>query len=442
MFDRPVGAPGLDDVRALVAAFARVAVPADDPARVDLIRALEEVQAAAAAAQARVVAAFAASQRAAQVAAGVPAARVGQGVAAQVGLARRQSPARTARYLALAATLTDDLAHTYAALAEGRVSEWRALLVARETAWLTPAQRAAVDAQVGPQLEQWGDRRVEAETRRAAYRLDPAGFVARARNAETDRHVSLRPAPDTMSRLCALLPVAQGVAVLAALRAAADTHQAGGDPRGRGQVMADTLVTRITGQASPDAIPVQVNLLMPADTLLAGGDEPAELPGHGPLPAPHARELTRTAAIHAQAWIRRLYTRPDTGHLLAMDSRRRTFPPGLAAFLLTRDRTCRTPWCDAPIRHLDHVIPHAAGGPTTAANGQGTCERCNHTKQAPGWHTRPGQAGAGEDVQIRTPTGHTYTSHPPDPPRSRPRSPGVDPPSPIEHALQRLLSAA
>ena len=39
----------------------------------------------------------------------------------------------------------------------------------------------------------------------------------------------------------------------------------------------------------------------------------------------------------------------------------------------------------AALRHLDHVRPHRRGGPTTARNGQGLCERCNYVKEAPGW---------------------------------------------------------
>jgi 5-methylcytosine-specific restriction endonuclease McrA len=72
-----------------------------------------------------------------------------------------------------------------------------------------------------------------------------------------------------------------------------------------------------------------------------------------------------------------------------------------------RDRTCRTPWCDAPIRHVDHVEPAAAGDPTSAENAQGLCEACNYAKQAPGWaaatDTPDGAAGAGGAVETRTP---------------------------------------
>ena len=188
--------------------------------------------------------------------------------------------------------------------------------------------------------------------------------------------------------------------------------------------MADTLVERLTGQATADAVPVEVELVMTDRTLLAGADVPAHLVGLGPIPAPLARELVR--GTEADVWLRRVFTRPGDGALVAMESRRRLFPDRLRRFLVLRDQTCRTLWCGAPIRHADHVVPVAAGGATSAGNGQGLCEACNHAKQAPGWAARPGHGGAGQSVQITTPTGHTYTSRPPPSPGRRPRAPDID----------------
>ena len=72
-----------------------------------------------------------------------------------------------------------------------------------------------------------------------------------------------------------------------------------------------------------------------------------------------------------------------------MESTARTFPTALARFIRLRDRICRTPWCDAPIRHLDHHQPWAHGGATTAENGQGLCEQCNHARQSAAIPTGP-----------------------------------------------------
>ena len=79
---------------------------------------------------------------------------------------------------------------------------------------------------------------------------------------------------------------------------------------------------------------------------------------------------------------------PATGRLVAMDSRAWAFPDGIARLIRLRDRVCRTPWCDAPVRHVDHVQAHQDGGPTNETNGQGLCESCNHAKQTAGWHSR------------------------------------------------------
>jgi 5-methylcytosine-specific restriction endonuclease McrA len=90
-----------------------------------------------------------------------------------------------------------------------------------------------------------------------------------------------------------------------------------------------------------------------------------------------------------------------------MESTGRLFTENQRLFLMLRDQTCRTPYCGAPIRHADHVVPADRGGPTSTANGQGTCEACNYAKQAPGWTQDVDVGGA---IITRTPTGHEYRS--------------------------------
>ena len=100
-----------------------------------------------------------------------------------------------------------------------------------------------------------------------------------------------------------------------------------------------------------------------------------------------------------------------------MDSKARFVSGNMARLLTARDQTCRTPWCDAPIRHMDHIRPHKDGGETKAGNVQGLCEACNHAKEAPGWSAEPVAAGPpGESghmrhtVETTSPTGHRYRS--------------------------------
>ncbi len=417
----------------------RQSAPGDDVERVEQLRALEELSGAAAGRQGRISVDLDVSQRAAQQAAGVPARDLGRGVAAQIGLARRYSPNRAARLLGLARVLAE-MPNTYLALNRGQITEWRATIVARETACLTLQDRAAVDTELAALpggLEALGDLGCEQQTRRIAHRLDPAAATRRAARACNERGVSLRPAPDTMTYLSGLLPVKDGVGVLAALHAHANTLTAGGDARTRGQIMADTLVERVTGVSTASALPVEVRVVITEASLLEKDPTPAHLDGYGPLPAAVVRgwistDTTEpaTGVERARVWIRRLHA--DTaGRLIGMDSHRRRFPDALRSFITTRDQTCRTPWCDAPIRHVDHVDRHSDGGPTNATNGQGLCTACNQAKEATGWSARATDTPGGHEVRTTTPTGHTYRSRPPP-------TPG----SPIETHLHDLVLAA
>ena len=112
-------------------------------------------------------------------------------------------------------------------------------------------------------------------------------------------------------------------------------------------------------------------------------------------------------------WLRRLYAHPVTGELVAAEARGRFFRVSLARFIRLRDRTCRTPWCDAPVRHGDHALGRELGGPTGAANGQVLCEACDYATQAPGRRARASPGAEGHEIETTLPTGHCYRSRPP-----------------------------
>ncbi|PKH43436.1 protein of unknown function [Nocardioides alpinus] len=391
----------------------------DDAGRIDAIRALEQLACTVSAAQAALAAELADSVEADHESLGIPAERRGRGVASSIALARRESPHRGQRHLGLARIVRRELPRTWAAWRAGRITEWRATLMARETACLTLEDRLAVDEFVAADQEAFeamSDRQVIAAAMAEGARLDAEAHVSRRRKAESERRVSMRPAPDTMVWLTALLPVADGVSAYAALLRDADSARAHGDQRSRGQVMADELVRRVTGGAGevstePADRPVALNLVMPHDALLGSSDDPAHLDGFGLIPAELARELV-AGAVDAgdELWLRRLYASPTSGELVAMDSRARLFRGGLRLFIRLRDQVCRTPWCNAPIRHADHVVDAAADGPTSGVNAEGLCEARNYAKRAPRWRARPGPDGT---VITTTPTGHQHRSRAP-----------------------------
>lgn len=433
------------------------------------LTAIENAKDAMAAAQIKLQVALDKQMRADRASAGVKADRRGEGVAKQIGLARRESPHRAAVLLGRAKTLVNQMPHTLKALETGRLNEWRAAILVRETDCLTPEQRAEVDEELAgnpERLHGLGNRQLEAEAKRIAYRLNPRSVVKRAARAEADRHVSVRPEPDTMVSVRTLLPVAQGVAVMAALTREAERLRNSGDPRSRGQMMADTVFERLTGAATADPAKLEVQLVMTDRALLQGESEPAWLTGYGIVPAQYARDLirlpreTQPGYTHANSgdgrlsstrppinragqkapppgtevgwktareqarqerlrtlkvggvedvWLRRLFTAPGSGQLLGMDSKARKFPEGIRRMIMARDAVCSGPWCDAPIRHIDHIVAWSDGGRTTLDNGQGLCERCNLAKEAEGWSAKTVN-GPRQTVKATTPTGHTYTS--------------------------------
>jgi hypothetical protein len=347
----------------------------DGAGLIDQLRGLEYLKSVSAGMQARIAVAFEADQRRAEAEVGIPIAEQGQGVSTQIALARSESPARGSRLLGLAKALVTEMPHTLAALETGQLNEWRATLLVKETACLSASDRSVVDDDLSADTGTFagaGYRAIVAAARAASYRRDPRSVTQRASHAATERCVSLRPAPDTMAYLTALLPVAQGVAVHAALSRHADSLRSDGDTRSRGQIMADALIERTTGTAGGIA-GVEIQLIMTDRSLFQGEAEPARLTGYGIVPAGWARTFISTGEAarnqEPNVWLRRLYTAPGKGDLVAMDSRARLFPAGLRRFIQARDDTCRTPYCDAPIRHHDHVIPWHAGGTTSPGNG-------------------------------------------------------------------------
>lgn len=418
-------------------------LPADQAALVDLLRCSEDLKSCAAALQARAAVALEAARRQAEADRGVRKAKRGVGLGVEVGLARRESPYRGSILLGVARSLVHELPCTLAALESGALNEHRATLVAQETACLAPADRAVVDAWFSGYLADHpdlGNNRLTSEVRRKVVEVDQEAVVRRRSKAAGGRRVSLQPLPDGMVRMTAILGLQEGVATYAALLRAALAAKAGGgfngdptrwgsggaqpeasgtDPaagfvqkprsKGRGALMADALVERLTG--SPAATPCGVELIVViTDKALFGVDnEPAHVDGYGPVAASWVRDLVGQADPEQRIALRRLFKEP--GRMVRMEVNRRSMSPGLRKLIRLRDQRCRMPWCDALIGHDDHVADHAKGGESSYVNAQGLCEACNYAKSMPGWSASSTmEPERGHVVTVRTPTGHSYES--------------------------------
>ncbi|ATG52431.1 HNH endonuclease [Brachybacterium vulturis] len=355
---------------------------------------------------------------------GLPASHQGRGAHSEIALARRISPAASSFSLASARRLLQHMPGTVDSLWEGAVTAQQASTVAGALSKASPETCRRIDEliQQDPQtLQGKGHKRLRSDIEKMVQRLEPETSRERAERAARERHVTMTPLADGMARVTAVLRGIDAVGMMQALHSGAGSLRAAGEKNSVQALEADLLVDAVLTRG-PSAVPVpsheapqaprrprpqpglDVGIVI-SDTALLGRDDDAEsahLEGYGIIPAHIARDsllgrppghLRHGEDEHpdeqVSAFYRRLYTSPTTGELVAMESRSRAFPAGLARMIRWRDITCRTPWCNAMIRQSDHVLPFHRGGATSYANGQGLCVRCNLLKEHGLWVLAP-----------------------------------------------------
>lgn len=386
------------------------------------------------------------------------------GVYAEVGLARRQSPTMGSRFTTTSVVVVTQMPFIYSLVVAGLLSEYRAWIVSRCVAVLDPAERTVIDdllrARYGARVAEWSDRQLERTVMGLVCDLDVEAVTKHRDQAAADARVTVRSAHAGMAWLTALMPVADAVAIQAELLSTLEKLRAEGDDRAKGIVMTQTLRDRVLGREPAAASGVELVIIGDAETFGLGPGRGTAwgrsgfLYGYGPLAGRHLTGLVTAAAAGASVSVRRALRDPATGELTDLEKVRRTVPAdvlvrdgrqlgfgpawlhwlgGLAPpswvaktsstrgylgalrkLVLFRDGgLCRTPWCGAPARHVDHIRRHHDDGPTSDVNGQGLCVRCNLVKELCGWQAVV-LPGPGHVVATTTPTGHTYLSHPPD----------------------------
>jgi hypothetical protein len=151
-------------------------------------------------------------------------------------------------------------------------------------------------------------------------------------------------------------------------------------------------------------LPVEIQLIIDLPTLLALKNNPAHLPGYGPLPAELARELADGGAL------RRLVTDPATGALLDYGHHTYIPPKALREFVKARDQRCLGQGCNRRAQHcdLDHLTPHPQGR-TAATNLGPECRHTHRLKTISGWTIKRDHDGT---ITWTTPGGRRYTIPP------------------------------
>ena len=345
------------------------------------------------------------------------------------------SPASAAHSLASQRRLVADMPEMLTALATAHVTSTVAHRTARSFAPLSSAQRAEADRLLGqrlPDLDGAGTEAWDDAAAAAIAQADPHGQKRRHQRAMQERHVTVRRAEHGMATVSARVSGLAGAKIRKRLSLEAERLRATGDRRGHQAIQADSFVDTLLGQEDGmEPVTLDIGIMITERALIhpSAGDL-AQIEGYGTAPAEVLREELRGplgAALTQEtdeamgpdgpalrAVMRRLYTHPRTGELVAVESRARAFPAALARFIRWRDRICRGPFCNAEIRQSDHVCPHASGGATSLENGQGLCAYCNGKEQQTRSVHRVGEPAAdGHAVEWVSRTGTRRVSRPP-----------------------------
>ncbi len=328
--------------------------------------------------------------------------------ASEVGAALRLSPGTADRKVATAKAVTTRLPLTQASLEAGQVSLAHAAAVAEATEGLTYAQCGRVEARVFPRATTQTVAEFKRSLARAVAWAHPQRFSERHREATAKRCVTRYDLPDGMAALNLVLPAADAQAAWLALDVRARNDK---DGKAAGLRLdarrADAFTSIMTAALADPELPtahgraVSVGVVVDLPTLLGLADNPAELVGHGPIPADVARRLAEDAT-----W-RRLVTDPISGHLLDYGRTTYTPPRALSDYVLARHPRCIFPGCSLPAHanQIDHAVAWSAGGDTSADNLRPLSKRHHDDKTMRGWAYVINADGS---VTWTSPTGHTY----------------------------------
>ena len=315
-----------------------------------------------------------------------------------VSLITRRSPHRAGRTVASAQRLVETLPRMLTAMRTGQIGSDAAYAVADAASVLDPDLAREVDRELGERLADFdgaGTRRWRDAVATLAGALDPDGEKIRHRRARAQRHVTMTPGKHGMATVSARVPALEARQIHKQLSLEAERRRSKGGRQGHGALMADAFLDTFLSRGDGTRAPLTLELgVIITDRALFRPDvgDAAHLEGYGAVPVEAVREQLRAATTEpkdpaddpfgkagpaVRTVFRRLYMHPTSGELVAMDATSREFPAAMKRFLTWRDTSCRGPYCNASLRHCDHIVPVSRGGPTSLVNGEWLCVRCN-----------------------------------------------------------------
>ncbi|UUV36359.1 HNH endonuclease [Amycolatopsis roodepoortensis] len=329
--------------------------------------------------------------------------------------------------VAAADALTTRLPRTLSLMDQGKVSGFGAMKVAAATAWLSDDNARTVDALLEDRLPGRNPDQIRKAANHAAITVDREGAETRAERHREGRRLTLRHGETGVASIeVEDAPVEKAAAAYQRIDRAARALNTKDEPRTLDQLRADVALDLLLGGQGGTSERSEVFLYMDLFTYLGLNNDPAELAGHGTVPAALARHI----ATGPNTVLRRIITDPPSGQVLDLGRDRYRPSAGLGEFVRVRDRECRRPGCHRPAQacDIDHSLPWQHGGHTNADELIDLCRRDHRLKDEPGWTYHLAADGT---LTITTPTGQSYDSSPPPLHQPRPPVPGADEPPPF-----------
>lgn len=232
------------------------------------------------------------------------------------------------------------------------------------------------------------------------------------KKALDNRGVSVTPRGHGMADIYAYVSVEvaeafmQALESLAASPECADPYQQGED-RTKEQRRADALAGFLAAHCT---YRINVDVVIPADTLIGDNEYGAESKRLGPITS----ELARSLCFSPDARWRRLVTDPVSGSLVDLSAETYRIPERIRNAVKARDLTCRFPGChrSAEFADCDHIVPWPRGT-TRATDLAGLCRHHHRVKTHSAWTVEHDPSTPRHDMVWTSPLGtvHKTTAH-------------------------------
>ncbi|HEV7205808.1 MAG TPA: DUF222 domain-containing protein [Jatrophihabitans sp.] len=247
----------------------------------------------------------------------------------------------------------------------------------------------ALEAGLVEQARQTDPVTLAAAARQAAYALDQDGQLHDAASREKRRDLRFFFRADGSARIEGELTAEAAERLRTALDAFGKPRPSvdgGQDPRTPGQRRHDALLDLVKAaqraQQVPDAGGLTTTLILTVPAADWARGTGTATTGHGAsVPVALARQWVDGETRVVGAVLDRMRK------VIAYSSGHRIFTEGQRLAMISRDRGCSFPDCDAPPQWCEshHVIPWAGGGPTSINNGALLCGFHHREHERSGW---------------------------------------------------------